>query len=242
MNYGPKGHDGLMMTGALAALGFHPDGQVRRLRPLLRTLAAASAHEIGRQMQRRLVALNRRARNASTRAGQLAAQMRALRLEQIGLRYRQPRIEDHLRALVQHHPLRDHLFAGAFGPNLIVNTGEGYMVDAWQNLVELETMKFHGCGTGVTAAVETDTALQTESTTILNPDNTRATGSLTEASVSVFRTVGTLTFDGAGAITEWGLLSQAATGGGVLWSRIVFAAINVAALDSIQFTYDLTVE
>ena len=135
---------------------------------------------------------------------------------------------------------------GWFGPRpawaLIVNTGEGYLVDAWQNIVELETMKFHGAGTGATAAAEGDTALQTESTTILNPDSTRATGSLTEASQSVFRTVGTLTFDGAGAITEWGLLSQAATGGGVLWSRIVFSAINVASGDSIQFTYDLTVE
>ena len=49
-------------------------------------------------------------------------------------------------------------------------------------------------------------------------------------------------FDATAAITEWGLFSQAATGGGVLWSRIVFAALNVASGDSIQFTYDLTVE
>lgn len=129
-----------------------------------------------------------------------------------------------------------------YAPNLIVNAGEAFLVDAWQNSVELEIMKYHGVGTGAVAAAETDTALGTESTTILNPDSTRATGSLTEASASVFRSVGTNTFDGAGAITEWGLFSQAATGGGTLFSRVVFSAINVASADSIQTTWDLQVE
>lgn len=126
--------------------------------------------------------------------------------------------------------------------NLIVNAGEAFLVDAWQNLVELENMKFHGIGTGATAAAETDTGCQTELTTQYNPDNTRATGSLTEASASVFRTVGTNTVDASVAITEWCLLSQAATGGGTMWSRVVFAAINLASGDSLQTTYDLTVE
>jgi hypothetical protein len=103
-------------------------------------------------------------------------------------------------------------------------------------------MKFHGIGTGATAAAETDTGCQTELTTQYNPDNTRATGSLTEASASVFRTVGTNTVDASVAITEWCLLSQAATGGGTMWSRVVFAAINLASGDSLQTTYDLTVE
>lgn len=126
--------------------------------------------------------------------------------------------------------------------NLIVTAGKNFLVDAWQNSVELEILRYHGVGTGTTAANVADTALETESTTILNPDSTRATGSLTEgATANVFRTVGTVSFDGSGAITEWGLLSQAATGGGVLWSRVVFSAINVSNLDSIQFTYDMTV-
>ncbi len=127
-------------------------------------------------------------------------------------------------------------------PNLIVTAGKNYLVAAWQNSVELENLKFHGVGTGTNAAAAGDTALQTESTTIINPDSTRATGSLTEgASANIFRTVGTVSFDGSGAITEWGLFSQAATGGGTLWSRVVFSAINVANGDSIQFTYDVTV-
>lgn len=127
--------------------------------------------------------------------------------------------------------------------NLIVNAGENFLVDAWQNLVELEIMRYHGIGTGTTAPTETDTALQAELTTQYNPDNTRATGSLGEgASPNIFRTVGTNSVDAAVAITEWGLFSQAATGGGTMWSRVTFSAINLASGDSLQTTYDLTVE
>jgi hypothetical protein len=86
-----------------------------------------------------------------------------------------------------------------------------------------------------------DTALQTELTTQYNPDSTRATGSTTEASATVFRTVGTNTFDASAAITEHGILSQAATGGGVLLDRSQFSAVNVANADSLQSTYDLTI-
>jgi len=126
--------------------------------------------------------------------------------------------------------------------NLIVDAGEAFLVDAWQNLVELEIMRNHGIGTGTTAAAETQTALVTELTTQYNPDNTRATGSLTEASASVFRTVGTNTVDATAAVTEWGLFSSATSGAGTMWSRVVFTVINLASGDSIQSTYDLTIE
>jgi len=236
-----KSHDGLMLTGALAALGLHPHGLPRRLRASASDIATASAAHIRGDVQRQLAHYARAAGHARSKDERLGLRIRALRCEQLAARYRPARIEDHLRALLREHPKADHLFAGAFGPNLIVNAGEAFLVDAWQNTVELEIMKFHGCGTGATAAAEGDTTLQTESTTILNPDSTRATGSLGELSASVFRTIGTLTFDGAGAITEWALTSTA-TGGYVMWSRIVFSAINVANGDSIQFTYDLSVE
>lgn len=150
--------------------------------------------------------------------------------------------------------LRDNVFipdlAAYFGGELtnygvlstrkVTTAGVAALVDAWQNIIELEILKFHGVGTTNTAEANTDTALVAESTTILNPDSTRATGSLTEGASNVFRTVGTLTFDGAGAIVEHGIFSQAATGGGTLWDRSVFSVINVASLDSIQFTYDMT--
>ena len=81
----------------------------------------------------------------------------------------------------------------------------------------------------------------TECTTALNPDSTRATGTTAEgASANIFSTVGTLTFDNTAAVIEHGLLSQAATGGGTLWDRSLFSAINVVSGDSIQFTYQAT--
>lgn len=130
---------------------------------------------------------------------------------------------------------------GVVSRKVITTAGVGFLVDAWQNSLELEIMKYHGVGTGTNAEASGDTALQTESTTALNPDSTRATGSLTEgATANIFRTVGTVTFDASAAITEHGILSQAATGGGTLWDRSVFSAVNVASGDSIQFTYDMT--
>lgn len=124
---------------------------------------------------------------------------------------------------------------------LVTDTGVAYIVDAWQNSVELENMKYHGVGTGTTAEAASQTALVTESTTALNPDSTRATGSLTEgATANIFRSVGTVTFDASAAITEHGVLSQAAAGGGVMFDRSLFSAINVVSGDSIQFTYDAT--
>lgn len=129
---------------------------------------------------------------------------------------------------------------GVVSRKVVTNAGVGFIVDAFQNLVELENMNFHGCGTGTTAEAAEDTALVTESTTILNPNSTRATGTRSEPAANQLRTTGTPSFDGSGAITEHGLFSQAATGGGVLFDRSVFAAINVASGDGIQFEYTVT--
>lgn len=124
---------------------------------------------------------------------------------------------------------------------VVTTVGAGFIVDAWQNSVELEIMKYHGIGTGGTAEAAGDTALVTESTTALNPDSTRATGTTTEASATVFRSVGTLTADSAIACTEHGLFSQAATGGGVLMDRSLFSVVNLASGDALQATYDFTI-
>lgn len=128
---------------------------------------------------------------------------------------------------------------------VVTDAGAGFIVDALQNLVEAENMKFHGFGTGTTAEAATQTALVTEETTQYNPDSTRPTGSQTENGAKVYRTVGTYTPDSGGtrAITEHAILSQAATGGGVMLDRSVFAAVNLdsAAGDSLEATYDLTV-
>lgn len=134
----------------------------------------------------------------------------------------------------------EHL--GLLSTKVITDSGVAFLVDDWDNNgQDLTTLNFHGCGTGTNAENQTDSALQTESTTALNPDNTRATGTRSQPSANQYRSVGTLTFDNTAAVTEHGLFSQAATGGGTLWDRSVFSAINVVSLDSIQFTYTVTV-
>lgn len=131
---------------------------------------------------------------------------------------------------------------GLLSTKVITDAGVAFLVDDWDaNGQDISTMNYHGCGTGAVAENVTDTALGTESTTALNPDSTRATGTRSQPAANQYRTVGTLTFDGSAAITEHGILSQAATGGGTLWDRSVFTAINVASGDSIQFTYTCTV-
>lgn len=150
------------------------------------------------------------------------------------------KIEEHLHngvVFVQQRPL-DY---GIVSRKVVTTAGVGFLVDAWQNSVELENMKYHGVGTNNTAESSSDTALGAESTTALNPDSTRATGSTTEgASANIFRSVGTLTADNTIAAVEHGLFSQAATGGGVLWDRSIFSTVTLVSGDSIQFTYDLT--
>lgn len=134
----------------------------------------------------------------------------------------------------------EHL--GLLSTKVVTDAGVAFLVDDWDNNVtDLTTMNFHGCGTGATAEAVGDTALVTESTTALNPDSTRATGTRSQPAANQYRSVGTVTFDAAAAITEHGIFSQAATGGGTLWDRSVFSAINVANGDSIQFTYTCTV-
>lgn len=133
----------------------------------------------------------------------------------------------------------EHL--GLIGTKLVTDAGVAYLVDDWDggaNTIDL--MNYHACGTGTTAEAAGDTALVTESTTALNPDSTRATGTKSQPAANQARSVGTVTFDASAAITEHGLMSQAATGGGTLWDRTVFSAINVVSADSIQFTYTCT--
>jgi hypothetical protein len=130
---------------------------------------------------------------------------------------------------------------GIVSRRVITDTGVAFLVDDWDNDAQnITNMNYHGCGTGTNAENATDSALQTESTTILNPDNTRATGTKSQPTAPQLRSAGTVTFDGAGAITEHGLFNQAATGGGVLWDRSVFSAVNVVSGDSIVFSYTVT--
>ena len=132
---------------------------------------------------------------------------------------------------------------GVVSRQVITDAGVTFLRDDWNNNAQdYTTFNFHGMGTGTNAESASDTALQTESTTALNPDSTRATGTRSTPASNQWRSVGTLTVDANVANTEHGILSQAATGGGTLWDRSVYSAINLVGAnpDSIQFTYTCT--
>jgi len=132
---------------------------------------------------------------------------------------------------------------GVVSRRVITDAGVTFLRDDWNSGAnDINLMNFHGIGTGVTAESAAQTALITESTTALNPDSTRASGTRSVPASNQYRSVGTLTADADIAVTEHGLFSQAATGGGTLWDRSVFAAINLVGAnpDSIQCTYTVT--
>jgi hypothetical protein len=129
---------------------------------------------------------------------------------------------------------------GLVSRRVVTDVGMGFVVDAFQNLVELENMKYHGLGTGGTAEAASQTALVTELTTEYASDNNRPAGTTTEQSQKVYETVGTNTVDGAAAVTEHGIFDQAANSGGVLLDRSLFSVINLASGDSLVTTYRLT--
>lgn len=125
---------------------------------------------------------------------------------------------------------------------VVTDVGVGYIVDAFQNLTELENMRYHGLGTGGAAEAAGNTALTTELTTQYSSSNTRPTGSIGEKSgdAKTYETSATITVSASVAATEHGVFNQAATGGGVLLDRSLFTVVNLANAESIQATYQLT--
>lgn len=125
---------------------------------------------------------------------------------------------------------------------VVTDAGVQFIVDAFQNLTELENMRFHGLGTGTSAEAATQTALVTELTTAYSTSNTRPTGTLGEKSgdAKTYETTATITVSASVAATEHGIFSQASNAGGVLLDRSLFSAVNLASGESLQATYQLT--
>lgn len=121
---------------------------------------------------------------------------------------------------------------GVVSQRVVTTAGVNYLVDCLQNLAEPESINWHQSGTGTTAEAVGDTGLVTAT-------GTRVAGTQSEPSANVYRTVATLSYTSSLAITEHGVFT--ASTGGTLWDRSVFSAINVVNGDSIQFTYNLTV-
>ena len=110
-----------------------------------------------------------------------------------------------------------------------------FLVDELQaNQTRFNSFKHHGSGTSSVAEAVGDTVLGAET------PETRAVGTQAEgASANIYRSVGTITYAAARAIVEHGLFSAASVPDELL-DRSVFAVINVATNDKIEFTYELT--
>lgn len=125
---------------------------------------------------------------------------------------------------------------GALGKRVVTDAGVAFLVDDWDSgAEEIGNMNFHDSGTGVSGEVVGDVDLGTPA-----GPTTRATGTKSQPSANVIRSVGTIAYTSTLAITEHGLFSTSNRATDDLWDRTVFSAINVVNGDSIQFTYDCT--
>jgi hypothetical protein len=131
---------------------------------------------------------------------------------------------------------------GIVGRHLVVTAGKNYVAGTFNSVGNDNLLKFHGFGTGTTAAAIGDTLLQTEFTTQYAVASTRPTGSQANAT-NTYTTVATFSPGSGGllAVTEWGLFSASASGATTLFDHQVFAAVNLnSGSDSLQTTYVLT--
>lgn len=122
---------------------------------------------------------------------------------------------------------------GVLSRRVVTDAGAAFIADAFRNLTELETLNFHDSGTGTTAEAAGQTTLVTPTGVA------RASGTQSGPAANQYRTVATITYDNTYAITEHGVFSASTSG--TLLDRSVFAAVNVVNLESIQFTYTLSV-
>jgi len=116
-----------------------------------------------------------------------------------------------------------------------------YLVDQLQaESSDFGDFKYHLSGTGVGVEAVSDTALGTPIGTAREV-GTQAEG----ATAEIYRSVATIAYVATLAVTEHAIFNEAyvdAQDNGILLDRSVFAAINVVNGDSIEMTYELTVQ
>lgn len=123
---------------------------------------------------------------------------------------------------------------GVLGRRVITTAGVNYLRDDFASGAnDINTMRFHDCGTGNTAEAIGDTALVTPY------GGARTSGSQDNSVSKRYRTVGTISFTSTLAIVEHGLFSASTVG--TLWDRTVHGSVAVVNGDSITYTYDLTI-
>jgi len=126
---------------------------------------------------------------------------------------------------------------GVIATKKVTTAFVNYLTDALQNQTTspIDIFKYHDSGIGVGAEDPANTTLGTPT------GDARVVGTQVEgASANIYRSVATITYGAAKAVTEHGLFS--ASTAGTLMDRSVFAAINVAIGEKIEFTYELTAQ
>ncbi len=150
-------------------------------------------------------------------------------------------LRQYASAFWQGAALEDH---GIVSRRLVTDAFVAAVVDALDTGVgfTLTNFRYHGIGTGSTAEAANQTALVTELTTEYT-GNVRATGTADQPSANIYRSTATNTLDsGTPALREHSVFTQAATGGGTMLDRSLFAAINLDGTvgDGLSSAYSLT--
>ena len=123
---------------------------------------------------------------------------------------------------------------GVLSYRLVTTAFVSFVVDQLQTETSVfGDFKYHDSGVGTTAENVANTDMET------TDGESRATGTQTESSATVYQSVGTISYTTTKAITEHGLFNASTSV--TLMDRSLFSAINVVSGDSIQFTYSLTV-
>jgi hypothetical protein len=118
--------------------------------------------------------------------------------------------------------------------NLVVTTGLTYIAARMTDTSQPTDMSHMAVGTGTTAVVIADTALETE---LARVALTGAEGAPSTNTIVYTASYGAGT--GTGALTEAAVLNAASTG--TMLCRTVFSAVNKGADDSITITWTITI-
>lgn len=118
--------------------------------------------------------------------------------------------------------------------NMVVAAGLNHIADQLSSSPGDAAMGYMALGSGTTAATGTDTTLGNEFST----GGRNALTSRTDSGAVVTYTCTFSAGESTGAVTEAGILNNSS--GGTLLARLVFAAINKAAGDTLAITWTLT--
>ena len=119
--------------------------------------------------------------------------------------------------------------------NLVVTVGKNWVASRMQGVTDA-VMGWMTIGTGTTAAVIGDTALETSS---FHQALSVSGGSVSGAVITFAATIGA--GDGTGAITEAGIFNNVSIDTGDMLARTVFSAVNKGALDSMTISWAVTI-